>query len=124
VTAAAQLLGRAQDYVRQGWCQGADATDAFGEPVEPWSAEAARWSLLGAIVAALDHPGSSTSHEPALPALAEAMGALADLIYEPSLARWNDDPLRSQQEVLTVLERARTICLWPGHDRVEPEPLH
>jgi hypothetical protein len=124
VIAAAQLLGRAQDYVRQGWCQGADATDAFGEPVEPWSAEAVCWSLLGAIVAALDGPGSTTPHELARPALAEAMGALADLIYEPSLARWNDDPLRSQQEVLTVLERARTICLSPGHDRVEPEPLH
>jgi hypothetical protein len=52
------------------------------------------------------------------------MGALADLIYEPSLARWNDDPLRSQQEVLSVLERARTICLSPGHAQVEPEPSH
>jgi hypothetical protein len=114
VIAAAQLLGRAHGHVRQGWCQGADATDAFGEPVEPWSAEAVRWSLLGAIVVALDRAESSTSHELALPALAEAMGALADLIYEPSLARWNDDPLRSQQEVLTVLERARTICLWPA----------
>jgi hypothetical protein len=89
----------------------------------PWNAEAARWSLLGAIVAALDRRGSSTAHELPLPALAGAMGALAALIYEPSLARWNDDPLRSQQEVLTVLERARTI-LSPGHDRVEPDPLH
>jgi hypothetical protein len=124
VTAAAQLLGRAQGYVQKGWCQGADATDAFGEPVEPWSAEAARWTLLGAIVAALDRPESSTAQELPLSALAEAMGALADLIYEPSLARWNDDPLRSRQEVLTVLERARTICLWPGHARVEPERLH
>jgi hypothetical protein len=124
VTAAAELLGRTQAYVRQGWCQGADATDASGEPVEPWSSEAVRWSLLGAIVVALDRPGSSTAHELALPALAEAMSALADLIYEPSLARWNDDPLRSQQEVLTVLARARTICLSLGHDRVEPEPLH
>lgn len=103
-------------YVRKGWCQGADATDASGEPVEPWSAEAARWSLLGAIVAALDRP-ARPGHELPLPALATAMGALADLIDEPSLARWNDDPLRSQQEVLTVLERARTICLSRGGDQ-------
>jgi hypothetical protein len=102
----------------------ADATDAFGEPVEPWRAEAARWSLLGAVVAALERPESSTGHQLSLPALAEAMGALADLIYEPSLARWNDDPLRSQQEVLAVLARARTICLSLGHDRVEPEQSH
>ena len=121
--AAAELLGRVHGYVRKAWCQGADATDASGEPVEPWSAEAARWSLLGAIVAALDRPESRQGRELPLPALAIAMGALAVLIYEPSLARWNDDPLRSQQEVLTVLERAQTICLSPGHDRVEPEPL-
>jgi hypothetical protein len=122
LTAAVELLGRVHAYVRKGWCQGADATDASGEPVEPWSAEAARWSLLGAVVAALDRP-ESPGHELPLTALAVALGALADLIYEPSLARWNDDPLRSQQEVLTVLERARMICLSRGHDRVEPEPL-
>jgi hypothetical protein len=115
---AAELLGRAHAHVRKGWCQGADATDASGEPVEPWSAQAARWSLLGAIVAALDRP-ARLGRELPLPALAIAMGALADLIDEPSLARWNDDPLRLQQEVLTVLERARTICLSRGDDQVE-----
>ncbi len=115
---AAELLGRAHRYVREGWCQGADATDASGEPVEPWSAEATCWSLLGAIVAALDRHESRPARELPLPALATAMGALAALIHEPSLARWNDDPLRSQQEVLTVLEGARTICLSRG----EPQP--
>jgi hypothetical protein len=119
---AAELLGRAHGYVRKGWCQGADATDASGEPVEPWSAEATRWSLLGAIVAALDRPESRSGRELPLGALATAMGALADLIYEPSLGRWNDDPLRSQQEVLTVLEGARTICRSRGDDRGEPQP--
>ena len=64
----------------------------------------------------LGRPDSHPARGLALPALAVAMGALADLIYEPSLARWNDDPLRSQQEVLTVLDRARTICLSRGHD--------
>ena len=123
LTAAAELLGCAHGYVRNGWCQGADATDASGEPVEPWSADAARWSLLGAIVAALGRPDSCPARQLPLPALAIAMGALADLIYEPSLARWNDDPLRSQREVLTVLERAQVICFSRGHDRVEPEPL-
>ena len=100
----------------------ADSTDACGEPVEPWSAEATRWSLLGAIVAALGSPESCPTVELPLPALAVAMRALADTIFEPSLVRWNDDPLRSQQEVLSVLERARTICLSRGHDRVGPEP--
>jgi hypothetical protein len=123
LTIAAELLGRAHRYVRMGWCQGADATDASGHPVEPWSSEATHWSLLGAIVAALDRRDPRPAGELPLSALATAMGALADLIYEPSLARWNDDPLRSQQEVLAVLERARTLCLSGGHDRVEPEPL-
>jgi hypothetical protein len=35
LSAAVELLGRVHAYVRKGWCQGADATDASGEPVEP-----------------------------------------------------------------------------------------
>ena len=50
---AAEILRRAHYLVAFGWCQGADATDAADRPVDPWSAHACQWSLLGALAAAL-----------------------------------------------------------------------
>jgi len=104
---AGALLARAAEYVREGWCQGADARDASGSPVEPWEEQACAWSLLGALVAALDGPAAVAGGRVPLPALAVAMAALADLIEDRSLAGWNDAPARSAGAVIAVLERAR-----------------
>jgi hypothetical protein len=46
---AAEILRRVRDLIAFGWCQGADATDAAGHPVDPWSAHACHWSLPGAL---------------------------------------------------------------------------
>jgi anti-sigma regulatory factor (Ser/Thr protein kinase) len=106
-TVAAALLARAAQRVRVGWCQNADATDASGTPIQPWSEQAAAWSLLGALVASLDGPDAVP--ELPLPILATAMEALAVLIDDHSLSGWNDAPSRTQRDVVTVLERARTL---------------
>jgi anti-sigma regulatory factor (Ser/Thr protein kinase) len=106
---AAALLARAAQLVREGWSQQADARDLHGVPVEPWDEAAAAWSLLGAIVAALDGPGAVA--EVGLPELARAMTAIAELIEERSLQGWNDAPTRTQREVVSVLERARLLLL-------------
>jgi len=102
------ILVRARELVAYGWCQGADAHDQDGEPVPPWSEKARQWSLLGALVAAVDlpsEPGSLT-----LGPLRRALGALADIIEEPLLAAWNDDPRRTQEEVVRTLEAAQLVC--------------
>lgn len=116
-TEAAGLLALAREHVREGWCQGADATDNGGRPVQPWSEHARHWSLLGAIVAALDGPRAVPANRLSLPALAVAMATLADLIPEPSLARWNDSPNRSQAALVDLLARAHALCLARAHGR-------
>jgi len=121
--AAAGLLTGAREYLREGWCQGADATDLLGQPVHPWSEQACHWSLLGAIVAALDGPRAVPAGQLPLPALAVAMAALADLIYEPSLVAWNDDPGRLQTTLLDMLDRASALCLARAQSTNAPAHL-
>jgi hypothetical protein len=105
---AEHILVRARELVAYGWCQGADARDQRDGPVPPWSEEARRWSLLGALVAAVDlpaEPGAVT-----LGPLRRALAALAEIIEEPLLATWNDDPGRTQEEVVRTLDAARLVC--------------
>ena len=91
--------------IEGGWAQRADARGADGEAVEPWSRGAAAWSLLGALVAAVE--AEATKNEPlAIDGLAEACVALAAVIDDDSLESWNDDPTRTRAEVLNVLARA------------------
>ena len=100
-----ELLEGAQELIEQAWCQGADARDADGAAVDPWSPSAASWSLLGAIVAVLERE-AALSGEIALDELATALYALADLVDTDSLAAWNDHPLRSGAQVADVLGEA------------------
>lgn len=46
---AEEFLVRASDLLESGWCQGASARDAIGEPIDPSSAFARRWSIAGAL---------------------------------------------------------------------------
>jgi anti-sigma regulatory factor (Ser/Thr protein kinase) len=109
---AAAVLAGATRRIREGWCQHTDARDTAGTPVEPWSEQTAAWSLLGALVSTLDGPDGIP--DVALPALADAMAALAELVDDDSLSGWNDAPGRTQQDVIAVLERARML-IRGGH---------
>jgi hypothetical protein len=104
---AAEVLRRAHDLVAFGWFRGADATDAAGHPVAPWSAHACHWSLLGALVAALGPPNPHTPETPELIAqLRLALVAISDLIPDWSLQHWNDHPARTQAGVVATLASA------------------
>ena len=105
---AERILARARDLVAYGWAQGAEARDEQDEAVRPWSPEARRWSLLGALVAAVDlpaHPGAVT-----LQPLRRALAALAEVIEDPLLAEWNDQPGQTQEAVVGVLDAAQLVC--------------
>lgn len=108
---AAAILAKAAQRIREGWCQGADAVDAVGNRVQPWSEDVAAWSLLGALVAALDGPDAVGAGNLPQGALGTAMLALGELIEERSLAGWNDAPSRTQQDAIDVLERGRMLVL-------------
>jgi hypothetical protein len=77
--------------------------------VDPWSEEARSWSLLGALVAALEAEGVQGDELP-LQELAEGLYALAGLIDTGSLSEWNDDSARTQAGVIEVLDRAIAAC--------------
>jgi hypothetical protein len=99
------LLFQARKLIGQGWTQHADARDSREQPVEPWSPEAVAWSLLGALVAALE--AEAAENEPlAVGQLAAACVALAAVIDHDLLEAWNDDPTRTQEDVLDALDRA------------------
>jgi hypothetical protein len=104
-TTGLQLLDEARGLLARGWCRGADARDASGSPVEPWAAEAETWSLLGAIVAALEREAAATG-EMALDELSAALYALATVVEADSLVAWNDLPGRNQLDVLRALDAA------------------
>jgi hypothetical protein len=97
------MLTDAYEFVLSGWCQEAPAVDECGRPVEPASAFARRWSVLGALERAWRR-----SQEPpdlALDAFELAGLALASAVPEPP-GSWNDRPERRQSEVLDALAEA------------------
>jgi hypothetical protein len=104
-----QLLQDARKLVAESWCHGADARDVIGFQVDPWDGNAASWSLLGALVAALESKTSLGGELP-LDELGAALYALADLIECDSLVDWNDDPRQTQANVVAVLDQAAASC--------------
>lgn len=99
-----ELLREAEALVQLGWCQHATARTLNGAAVDVSSGNAAQWSLLGALQA-VTFRDSSTS----LDDLRDAMMSIADLIDDPSLADWNDDPNRTQADVQGLLGRASRL---------------
>jgi hypothetical protein len=101
-----KLLHDAGVLVEKGWCQGAEARDAEGLATTVGAADAAAWSLLGALQA-------TTAADPStdLQDIGEAVSALAEVIMDPSLANWNDSEARTKFEVLSVLKDAEVLAL-------------
>jgi len=110
---AVQLLRNARDLVRRGWTQHAEGRDAHGAAVEPCHPTATSWSLLGALVAAVEELPDS-GEELLLLRLADALDSLALFVDSDSLADWNDDPRRTQGDVIAVLETAAEVAA-PRH---------
>jgi hypothetical protein len=100
-----ELLREAGALVALGWCQHAEARTQHGAAVDIAAGNAAEWSLLGALQT-VTFRDSSTSIED----LRAALTAIAELIEDPSLSDWNDDPDRTQQEVRRMLERAEELA--------------
>jgi hypothetical protein len=101
-----KLLHEAGALVEQGWCQGTEARNASGRATEVVAPDAASWSLLGALQAtAVGDPSTE------LQDIGDAVAALAEVIFDPSLANWNDSHTRTKLEVLNVLRDAEVLVL-------------
>jgi hypothetical protein len=101
-----KLLHEAGALVEKGWCQGTEARDRSGRATEVAAADAASWSLLGALQATSVSDPSIEIQD-----IGDAVAALAELIVDPSLANWNDSVTRTKLEVLTVLKDAEVLAL-------------
>jgi hypothetical protein len=112
---AAAMITEARGLVVRGWCQGTHARDRRGLEVPAWSSEARSWSLLGALLASWQHHEADTRDSDVVAHLAdaEALGGatkvLGEAVGAASLEQWNDEPQRTQADVLEAFDRALRI---------------
>ena len=100
---AEEMLADAYELVVGGWCQGSEACDEFGHPVEPSSVLARRWSAPGALTRVWKR--SADPFGPALDAFQTANLALAAVVGAVP-QEWNDAEGRSQWQVLDAIALA------------------
>ena len=91
------ILIEARAYVEKGWTQGAWARNRKGTPVNEDSTRAVCWCALGALWKA-DGIGSY-----GLNALVKASGGE---VHPTTISGWNDNPDRTQAEVLALFDKA------------------
>lgn len=113
-----EILREGRRLVAQGWCQGAMAKDAAGRACEACSPAAVAFDPLGAIERATlnlldgDRRYLIQNYYKGFYAL------VRDLHTHSRLAAWNDDPLRTQADVLERFDIALTHGQRPQpHDR-------
>jgi hypothetical protein len=82
------------DYIKKGWCQRTTARGSDLEPTLPQLATAVQWCIVGAIYAA--YANHRKSKDKAFDRVGKAIDTMA-------LATWNDNPRRTQQEVIDLL---------------------
>ena len=107
------LLLEAAELAARGWTQRAEAIDAAGNPVDPWDEAAVAWSLLGALVAAMERrtpPGGAL----VVAELAAACVALLPYVDDDDLKTWNDVPQRTQADIVSGLRAAADDAGDPG----------
>lgn len=97
--------------LRIGWCQRAAARDFRGRAVFPRESIAVSWSLPGAIVASID---SGTPEWTAyLRRISQVLGA--PCVSVRWLVEWNDDPSRTQADVVAAAAAAEDMgCCRPA----------
>jgi hypothetical protein len=93
---AVKALVEARAMVAMGWTQGVYARDADGNDIEDCddTRDAACWCASGALHLS---GGTFGSH---------ARSALVAAIETSDIAGWNDDPARTQEEVLAAFDKA------------------
>jgi len=100
--------------LRIGWCQGALARDHWGRAVFPRESIAVSWSLLGAFAASFD--AGTPEWTAYLRRISQVLGA--PCVSARWLAEWNDDPSRTQADVVAAAAVAAVPGLGPARPAV------
>lgn len=92
---ADRVLTRMLTLLQKGWCQRSIARDRHGHPVMATSKNAVRWCLMGTFFAQRT----------------QLRWYAFRLLFKGEMARspleWNDDPKRTQADVLSLVRRVR-----------------
>lgn len=103
---AADILAAAAALVERGWSQHAAFRDANGEPCDAKAAVA--WCMTAAIYHRDYGTDDPLPHYAAERFVRRVLGFDAKPEKESSVG-WNDEPGRTQQEVVSVLRRAQAL---------------
>lgn len=100
-----ELIDKAIEKVRQGWCQGASARGPNGFPCSPLASTACAWCMDGALecVSPRQNPGDRMS-----PKYRRAVNYLNTACFADGsngFTAWNDMEGRTQQQVITVMQK-------------------
>jgi hypothetical protein len=113
VQSAAAMLSEARGLLLKGWCRGAQARDAQGQVVLPWSDGAASWSLLGALLATWQihdmEDADFIAHGADARGLGDATQALGEATGTAALDQWNDADGRRLAEVVAAVDQALAV---------------
>ena len=83
------------EYITKGWCQGEFARDSQGEKCYLYSPAVSEWCLVGAIKEAYLQDNKKCRR---------AITKLQRKLNSLQFATWNDDPTRTQAEVVALLQ--------------------
>ena len=104
-----EVLRYAKKLIERGWCQKWSAVDHEKRPVDPWDDNACEWCATGAIRAAAYRIDGNISEYNKTNFLTQCYIAVERATCHPGrLVRWNDEPLRTQHEVLSAFSKAIT----------------
>jgi hypothetical protein len=95
----ADALRAVRAKIASGWSQDVNARDRFGNEVSLTSEEATAWTLCTAFALA-GKDGIPMNH------LHRAIRAVAEVTEMDSIEGWNNNPSRTQQQVLDALDDA------------------
>jgi hypothetical protein len=103
---AQQILESVEQKLSGGWCQNSFALDSKGRDVDYNDSAAVAYCLRGAInsTAGIEGRNRAVAIQHLQVAIQEKLGANASLIT------YNDDYATSQDEVLSVVRRARELA--------------
>jgi hypothetical protein len=116
---ASTVLRKCAELLRSEgrWTQGVDARNEHGNAVVETDAEAVCWCATGAVFKVLPMPPGASFFSSSFDLHRRTLGYLAKAtalggIYQ--IASWNDQPHRTQAEVVAAFERAAEAAALEG----------
>ena len=83
------------EYVAKGWCQGMSARTANGDACRSDSPYACKWCIAGSI---------GIAYPEDIQRRMIVSNKLYDVLGHSQISKWNDDPKRTQAEVVQLLQ--------------------